>query len=307
MNYAQLTGMLDRHGFRFSKSMGQNFLIDENIPEKIVRLSGADETCGVLEAGPGAGVLTLELSRVAGRVTAVEMDRRLLPVLDETLADCENVDIVPGDILKLDLAQLVTEKMPGMKYLVCANLPYNITTPAIAAFINADVFISLTVMVQREVARRICAEPGNPDYGAFSVFVQYHTEPQLLFDVSPECFIPRPNVVSSVVNMKSRSEKALNPDYEALFFKIVKAAFGQRRKTLVNALLSAFGDTLGKEKLTDIINSCDFDARIRGETLGIEDFARLTETLAGFVTIERQNGDKKLKISKNLVDKKWKL
>ena len=268
--------LLRSRGFKFSKSMGQNFLIDANITEKIVRLSGIDRSCGVLEVGPGLGNLTSVLVSSAGRVTAVELDGRLLPVLQDIFADHANVEIVQGDILKLDIKRLVNERMPGMKYHVCANLPYNITTPALTKFISSGVFETITVMVQREVARRICAKPGSPDYGAFTVFANYHTEPETLFDVPPECFMPRPSVYSSVVRMKIRVERKLSCEAEAVFFRVVRAAFGQRRKTLVNALHSAFGNTLQKADIDGIVRKCGFDARVRGETLSIEEFIRLS-------------------------------
>jgi 16S rRNA (adenine1518-N6/adenine1519-N6)-dimethyltransferase len=259
--------------------MGQNFLVDANIPDKIVRLSGVDESCVVLEVGPGLGALTLVLSRAAGYVVAVELDPRLLPVLRGTLSGLLNVEIVQGDILKLDIVKLfdgVDEKMPGLRRHVCANLPYNITTPALTSFISAGVFESITVMVQREVALRICAMPGTPEYGAFSVFANYHTEPEILFDVPPECFFPRPAVVSSVVTMSTCLHPALEPDEQAFFFRVVRAAFGQRRKTLVNALFSSFGGVLHKEAIAQCVVACGFDAQVRGEMLGVSEFIRLS-------------------------------
>ena len=268
--------MLDKHGFKSSKSMGQNFLIDGNIPKKIVRLAGIDESCGILEVGPGIGSLTIELSRVAGRVTAVELDRRLLPLLSETLEGLHNVEVVQGDILKLDINKLICEKMPGYEHHICANLPYNITTPAISAFIKADAFVSMTIMVQKEVARRICAGPGSSDYSAFSVFVQYYAQPQVLFDVPPECFLPRPRVWSSVLMVKLRLERFLEPEHEKAFFKVVRAAFNLRRKTLVNALHSMFGDLMVKDDIAKIVYQCGFDVQVRGEMLSIEDFALLS-------------------------------
>jgi len=273
--------LLKEHDIRVSKSMGQNFLIDLNIPEKIVRLSGINSSCGVLEVGPGLGALTLAISRVAGRVTAVEIDGRLLPILRKSLADSENVEILQGDILKLNIAELVNEKMPGMPYHVCANLPYSITTPTLTALINAQTFGTITVMVQREVARRICAAPGSPDYSAFSVFINYHAEPTILFDVPPECFMPRPEVYSSVVTMKMRSQRLLKPEDEAVFFRVVRAAFGQRRKTLVNSLHSVFGNKMKKAEIEEIVSDCGFDKRIRGETLDIDEFARLSAFFSG--------------------------
>ena len=268
--------MLDHHGFKFSKSMGQNFLVDKNIPEKIVRLSGIDETCGVLEVGPGIGALTVELCRAAGYVTAVELDKRLIPILADTLAGLQNVFVRQGDILRIDIKRLVNKSMPGLKYHVCSNLPYNITSQALAAFIDTGIFEKITVMVQREVAKRICAGPGSPDYSAFSVFVNYYMEPVKLFDVAPECFMPRPGVWSTVLSLNSHAARLLEGEAEKTFFTIVRAAFGQRRKTLVNALYSAFGHKMGKGDIAEIVRQCGFDAFVRGETLSIEDFAELS-------------------------------
>jgi len=271
---------LERQGFKFSKAMGQNFLIDANIPEKIVRLSGINKSCGVLEVGPGIGALTVFLSEAAGKVTAVELDERVIPILHERF-DANNannnVDIVHEDVLKLNLAEFVKEKMPNMKYCVCANLPYNITSPALAAFIDADVFEFITVMVQREVAKRICAKPGSSDYGAFTVYANYYTEPKMLFDVPPECFIPRPKVTSSVITLTTRAECLLASEDEKRFFKVVRAAFGQRRKTLVNALFAVFSRTMSKDEITEIVVKCGFDPRVRGETLGIGEFIDLAK------------------------------
>ena len=273
--------LLSSHGIKCLKSMGQNFLIDRNIPEKIARLSGVDKSCGVLEVGPGLGALTLELGRVAGRVAAVELDARLLPMLQEITADLHNVEIVQGDILRLDLAKLVNEKMPGMGHHVCANLPYNITTPALTAFIGADAFQTITVMVQSEVARRICAMPGTPDYGSFTVYANYHAMPETLFDVPPDCFFPRPRVYSSVLRLVAREGRIFDPkgSEEAMFFKVVRAAFGQRRKTLVNALNAVFGNILEKEEIAGAVAGCAFDVRVRGEVLGIDEFAELSNVI----------------------------
>ena len=267
--------LLKQNGFRFSKSMGQNFIIDGNIPEKIVRLAGIDGSSGVLEVGSGIGALTLALCKKAGHVVAVELDGRLMPVLSEAVSGRTNVEIIHGDILKLDIKKLAKEKMTGFIPCVCANLPYNITTPVLSAFIDAGVFETVTVMVQKEVARRMCAMPGSPDYGAFSVFVNYHTEAEIFFDVPPECFMPRPGVFSSVVAMKARKERLLEPDDEAMFFRVVRASFEQRRKTIVNALHAAFGNAIDKEEIAKSVAQCGHDPRARGETLGIDDFASI--------------------------------
>ena len=207
----------------------------------------------------------------------MELDRALLPILKETLADCPNAEIVPGDILKTDIPALVGEKFAGLTAVACANLPYNITTPAITALIEAGCFASITVMIQREVARRICARPGTGDYGAFSVFCQYHTAPELLFDVPPECFIPAPKV-TSVLRMVPRPapEEVDDPEH---FFRVVRAAFAQRRKTLVNGLHAAFGDKLTKEQLANILVDCGLPADVRGERLGIAEFAGISRKI----------------------------
>jgi len=270
--------MLSSHGFNFSKSMGQNFLIDDGIPGKIARLSGIDKSCGVLEVGPGIGALTKKLSEAAGHVTAVELDKRLIPILTGMLADNKNITIIQGDILKLDIAGLANKTMNdlGLTPHVCANLPYNITTPVITAFIEAEVFKSITIMIQKEVAERICAKPGSKEYGAFTVYANYHSEPEILFDVPPECFMPRPKVTSSVVKMQILSERKLSGDSEKLFFKVVRAAFGQRRKTLANALYAVFDKTHTKDEIIKIIENSGFDSRIRGEVLSIDEFIKLS-------------------------------
>jgi len=271
--------LLVSHGIKLSKSMGQNFLVDPNIPVKIVKQSGLDSSYGVLEIGPGSGALTAELCKAAAHVTAVELDKHLIPVLEERFIQNKNISIIQGDILKLNINALLNRTMPDLSHSVCANLPYNITTPAITALIESNAFDSITVMIQKEVARRICAAPGTPDYGAFTIYANYHTKPETLFDVSPECFIPRPKVTSSVVKMDIRKEKLLDKESELQFFKVVRAAFGQRRKTLINALYAVFSETHSKETLTRIVERCGFDFRIRGEVLSIGDFMELSRHL----------------------------
>ena len=271
--------LLERHGFRFSKSMGQNFLIDGSVPERIAEMSGIDKSFGVLEIGPGIGALTQHLCALAGKVTAVELDKSLPPLLDESLAQFDNVEIVTGDILKTNIPELVRTKMPEMRYAVCANLPYNITTPVLTALIQAGIFESITVMIQREVARRICAAEGDEDYGAFSVYAQYHTEPELLFDVPPSCFMPQPKVYSSVIKMTVRREKAAAVKDEELFFKTVRASFAQRRKTLVNGLFSGFSGKLTKPQVIQVLNDCGLDEKVRGEKLSIAQFARIADRI----------------------------
>ena len=195
-NLADIRALLARHDFRFSKSLGQNFLTAAWVPADIADASGADARTGVLEVGPGIGCLTEQLAQRAGKVVSVELDERLRPVLAETLAGYENVELVFGDVLALDLPQLVAERFAGLRPVVCANLPYNVTSPLLTAFLTAGCFDTVTVMIQREVARRLCARPGTADYGALTVFVQWHAEPELLFDVPPHCFVPAPKVLT---------------------------------------------------------------------------------------------------------------
>ena len=271
--------LLDRHGFRFSKSMGQNFLIADWVPREIAAASGADRSCGVLEIGPGVGPLTTELCRLAGRVVSVELDEALVPVLGETMAPWDNFTLISGDILKLDIPRLVEEKLAGLRPLVCANLPYNITTPVLTALVEADCFDIITVMIQKEVAERIAGGPGG-DYGAFSVFMQYHTEPEVLFDVPRECFLPSPKVTSAVLRCRRRREPpvALRCG-EDFFFRTVRASFVLRRKTLVNSLASVFGGQLDKGRLGEIVSACGLEPTVRGERLGLAEFARLADAL----------------------------
>ena len=280
-NINEIKSLLARHGFRFSKSMGQNFLIADWVPREIAKASGAHPDAGVLEIGPGIGCLTRELAGRAGKVVSVELDRSLLPILEETLADRDNVEIVSGDILKLDIRQTTLE-MPWLSgFAACANLPYNITTPAITALIEAKCFFAITVMIQKEVAQRICARPGSKEYGAFSVYCQYYTDPELLFEVPPDCFIPAPKVTSAVVRMVPRPAPAEvdDPDH---FFRVVKAAFALRRKTLLNSLSANLGGQYTKETLSQAIAACGLPADVRGERLSIPQFAQLSRRLRGF-------------------------
>lgn len=274
----EIKQLLGPNGFRFSKSMGQNFLTAAWVPERIAAEAGLDEGTGVLEVGPGVGCLTVQLAKRAGKVAAVELDKKLEPVLDITLASFPNVQTVFGDVLKLDLPQLVAEKLPGLRPVVCANLPYNITSPLLSAFLDAGCFETMTVMVQREVALRICARAGTADYGAFSIYVQWHAQPEILFDVSPECFMPRPKVTSSVLKLTVRKAPPAAVKSEKFFFSVVRAAFNQRRKTLANAL-SAGLSGYTKEQISAAIRESGLDERVRGETLDIQKFAELSNHL----------------------------
>ena len=274
--------LLEKHGFHFSKSMGQNFLIREWVPKRIIQAADIHKDFGVLEIGPGIGVLTQELCQAAGHVVSVELDRALLPVLDETLADYDNVRIINGDVLKLPLRQLIDENLQDARLAACANLPYNITTPAIRALLELERFERITVMIQKEVAQRICAKPGTAEYGAFTVFVEYYASPAICFDVPPDCFYPRPKVTSSVITLNKKS-RSLPPEKRDFLFSITRAAFSQRRKTLVNALSSLFSGTLGKEELQNALSFCGFDPRARGETLSLDDFIRLADHISSIL------------------------
>ena len=282
-DFAAIEALLRRHGFHFSKSMGQNFLLDASVPAAIAEASEAGEGNGVLEIGPGIGALSHELCERAGKVVAVELDKTLLPILEETMARYDNFEVVSADILKTDIPALVREKFAGLTPIVCANLPYNITTPAITALIESKCFESITVLVQKEVAERLCAAPGTSAYGAFSVFMQYYTEPELLFAVPRECFEPQPKVTSAVLRAVVRREPPVEVEDEKFFFRVVYAAFALRRKTLVNSLMTAFGSQLTKEQVTQAVTSCGLEANIRGERLGLSEFAALSAEIAALL------------------------
>lgn len=273
----EIRAVLGRHGFHFSKSLGQNFLTDETVPQRIAEQSGAHECGNAVEIGPGMGCLTAALSAQAQRVVAVELDRALLPVLAETLADCENVEVVQGDVLAIDLKALCAERFGGQPAVACANLPYYITTPALTALLESRAFQKITVMVQREVAQRICAAPGTPAYSAFSIYIQYWARAEILFDVPADCFVPQPKVDSAVLQLTPLDEPSVTPQDEKLFFALVRAAFNMRRKTLVNALGPVLGDKLSKEEITALIECVGLDVRVRGERLSLAQFAALAD------------------------------
>ena len=274
----EVRALLARHGFRFSKSLGQNFLVASWVPRDIADSAGLDENTGVLEIGPGIGCLTKELYLRAGKVAAVELDESLKDVLAETLSGCANVDLIFGDILRQDIHALAARHFAGLRPVVCANLPYNVTSPLLTAFLTAGCFDTVTVMIQREVARRLCARPGTADYGALTVFVQWHAEPELLFDVPPHCFVPAPKVTSTVVRLRVRKAPPVAVQDEKLLFTVVRAAFNQRRKTLINAL-SAGVPGCDKARAAAAVAACGLDARVRGETLSLAQFAALSDAL----------------------------
>lgn len=277
-NINEIKALLARHGFHFSKAKGQNFLTQSWVPQNIVLESGVDETCGVLEVGPGIGPLTQQLCRYAKKVVAVEVDRTLQPILAETMAGNENLEIIFGDILKTDISALVQEEFSGLRPIACANLPYYITTPVLAALLESRAFEAVTVMVQKEVAQRICARAGAPDYSAFSILCQYHAEPELLFDVPASCFVPQPKVTSAVVRLVRRTAPPAAIDSEALFFRTVRASFAMRRKTLLNGLAAGFPQ-LPKARLTELLAEAGLAPNVRGETLDIPAFAALSNRI----------------------------
>ena len=270
--------LLAQHGFHFSKAKGQNFLIAPWVPQSIAEDAGVDETAGVLEIGPGIGPLTQQLALRAGKVCAVELDTRLKPILDLTVGEFSNLEILWNDVLKLDVPALVKEKFGDLRPMACANLPYYITSPILSALLEADCFDSVTVMVQKEVAVRIAAAPGSADYSAFTVFCQYYAEPELLFDVPAHCFLPQPKVTSAVITLKVRKNRDWGVLDEDIFFRTVKASFAMRRKKLSNGLASGFPE-LGKTGAAEVLAACGFDENVRGETLGIPEFARIANEI----------------------------
>ena len=281
----QIKALLARHGFRFSKSMGQNFLVADWVPEEIAAAARIDRDTGVLEIGPGIGCLTAKLSDRAGKVLSIELDKALKPILAETLEGRENVEILFGDVLRQDLPALVREHLSPLRPVVCANLPYNVTSPVLTELIRAGCFEQITVMIQREVARRICAGAGSADYGAFGLFVQWYTEPALLFDVPPSCFIPQPKVTSTVIRLKRREAPPVQVRDEELLFRVIRAAFNQRRKTLVNALSSGIGG-MSKEQAERALANCGFDTKIRGEVLDIVGFAKISDEIGNYLSVD---------------------
>ena len=270
--------LLSQHGFHFSKAKGQNFLIAPWVPQSIAEQAGVDETAGVLEIGPGIGSLTQQLCLRAKKVCAVELDQRLEPILDITVGEFDNLEIFWNDVLKLDLPALVEGEFSGLRPMACANLPYYITSPILTALLEADCFESVTVMVQKEVAQRIAAAPGSPDYSAFTVFCQYYAEPELLFDVPAHCFLPQPKVTSAVIQLKVRKKREWDILDENIFFRTVRASFAMRRKKLSNGLASGFPE-LGKNGASEVIAQAGFDANVRGETLSIPEFARIANEI----------------------------
>lgn len=271
--------VLSRHGFHFSHSLGQNFIIDPEVCPKMAELCGAGKTDGVLEIGPGIGVLTKELSARAGKVVAVELDHSLEPVLKETLAGCGNVQLVWGDVMKLDLNEFLRQEFGGRKVFVCANLPYYITSPVVMRFLEEKIPVSaLTVMVQKEAAERFCAQPGTRACGAVSISIQYYYEPKILFGVKRSGFFPQPKVDSDVIQLRVREEPPVAVTNEKQFFALVKAAFGQRRKMAANSISA--GLSLPKSSVAEALQAVGASASVRAEQLTMEQLARLADAIA---------------------------
>ena len=273
--------LLAEHGFHFSKAKGQNFLTQRWVPEQIAEQAGVDETAGVLEIGPGIGPLTQQLCLRAKKVCAVELDKRLAPILKQTVGEFNNLEIIWDDVLNQDIAALVAEKFPGLRPMACANLPYYITSPILTALLEAECFSSVTVMVQKEVAQRIAAQSGSEDYSAFTVFCQYYAEPAILFDVPAHCFLPQPKVTSAVITLRTREEKPWDIDDEKIFFRTVRASFAMRRKKLANGLAAGFSE-LGKEGAAAVIAAAGLPENVRGETLTIAQFAALSNEIVAY-------------------------
>ncbi|MBQ9083887.1 MAG: 16S rRNA (adenine(1518)-N(6)/adenine(1519)-N(6))-dimethyltransferase RsmA [Clostridia bacterium] len=268
--------LLGRHGFRFSKALGQNFLINPSVCPRMAEMGGAAPGVGVLEIGPGIGVLTVELAQRADKVVAVELDDRLLPVLAETLADYPNAKVIHGDAMKLDLGQIIAEEFAGLDVAICANLPYYITSPIIMKLLEDKLPVrSITVMVQKEAADRICAAPGTRESGALSLGVSYYADPEILFKVSRGSFMPAPNVDSAVIRLNVRPPQYA-PRSEKQLFGLIKAAFGQRRKTLMNALSSK---ALPKDVLAAAMAEVGLSPTARAEELTMDQFVRLSDAL----------------------------
>ena len=275
-NRSVIKDIMEKNGFTFKKSLGQNFIVNPSICPRIAEMGGVTSEMGVIEVGAGIGVLTAELAQRAKKVLCIEIDDRLFPVLNETLKDFDNIKLVHNDILKVDLPKLIEEEFEGMDVCVCANLPYYITSPIIMNLLEQNLPIkSITVMVQKEAADRICAEPGTRECGAISAAISYYSKPEVLFKVSKGSFMPPPNVDSAVIKLTLRHNDKINVQNESLMFKIVRGAFSQRRKTILNTLSSSMG--VSKEDTANIIESVGLATNLRAEALTLSDYAALTE------------------------------
>lgn len=278
-DYNTVKKILSAHGFNFSKALGQNFIIDDSICPAMAEMLGADEKTGVLEVGPGVGVLTKELCKRAGKVVSVELDERLYPVLEQTMSDYDNFELVKGDVMKIDLHALIAEKFADCDEVkICANLPYYITSPVIMMLLQSKLPITeIEVMVQQEAAERLCAPIGSREAGAVSVAVNYYGESEILFNVGRECFMPSPKVDSSVIKIVVREKPEFEVKNEKQFFSLVKCAFAQRRKTLVNSLSNSLGKS--KPEVTNALAQLGLAPTVRAENLKMEDLVNLADLL----------------------------
>ena len=277
-NISVIRDVLSRHGFSFSKGLGQNFLINPTVCPRMAEMGNAQPGWGMIEIGAGVGVLTAELAQRADKVVCIEIDSRLLPILDETLAEYDNIKIVNQDVLKVDLHKLIAEEFPNMPVAVCANLPYYITSPIIMNLLESRLPISsLTVMVQKEAAQRICAMPGSREVGAVSIAVRYYCEPKVLFQVSRGSFMPAPDVDSTVIRLDIRKQPEVDVKKEEDFFRVVKAAFSQRRKTLSNTLSS--GLSMNKTQIAELLERAGVASNLRAEQLSMQQFADIANAL----------------------------
>lgn len=275
-NRTVIRELMERNGFTFSKALGQNFIVNPSICPRIAEQGGANADTGIIEIGAGIGVLTAELARQAKKVVCIEIDSRLLPILDETLADFSNVTIINEDVLKVDLSALIAREFSGMEVAVCANLPYYITSPIIMALLEQRLPIrSITVMVQKEAAQRICAAPGTRESGAISAAICYYSSPRVLFQVARGSFMPAPEVDSTVIRLDIHGEPPVKVRDEATLFAVIRGAFGQRRKTILNTLSSSL--SIDKERMKEILDVAQVPQNSRAEALTLADFARIAD------------------------------
>lgn len=286
-NISTIKEILSKHGFTFSKSLGQNFLINPSVCPRMAQLSGAKNGVGVIEVGPGIGVLTKELACLADKVVSVELDKRLLPVLEQTLSDFDNVKIVNDDILKIDLHRLIKEEFDGLDVVVCANLPYYITSPVIMRLLEEKIPVkSITVMVQKEAAQRICAKVGTRDSSAVTVAVNYYSKPSMLFTVSSGSFMPAPRVDSAVIKLDISDKPEVQAVNEKIFFKVVKSAFAQRRKTILNSLSAGF--SISKNNMAEILEKSNVAENMRAEQLSMQQIADISNNIALFSEVKNE-------------------
>lgn len=277
---SELMSVLSKYNFSFSKSLGQNFLIDKNILNKIVDGSEIDKDSNVIEIGPGAGTLTRELCINAKKVVAIEIDKTLIPILNDVMSEFENFTLINKDVMEVDFEKVIRDEFDGEAFVVVANLPYYITTPIVMNFLESNLPIkSLTLMIQKEVAVRMMASEGGKDFGALSVAVQFYSEPKIICTASPHCFFPQPNVTSTVIKLKIHDKLLYDVDDKEKFFKIVKSIFSQRRKTLLNALSGSPYINFSKENILKVLEELGYDSKIRGEKLSIKQMIKLSNIL----------------------------